>query len=139
MLCPRGFVPQHVGSVKQLSTVLGKLTPVSRKNRRSQSRKPQRGSAAGARPRGVAAPTPSSRVVPPGGPSQQGSAPAPPPPIERTYKERPRGRLQAGPLAAQEAAVPLERVPYFRSDLRRIGITAGAMFVILVIGSFLIR
>ena len=35
--------------------------------------------------------------------------------------------------------MPLERVPYFRSDLRRIGITAGAMFVILVIGSFLIR
>jgi hypothetical protein len=60
-------------------------------------------------------------------------------PPERTYKERPRGRLQAGPLAPQEAAVPLERVPYFRSDLRRIGITAGAMFVILVIGSFLIR
>ena len=60
--------------------------------------------------------------------------------MERTYKDRPpRGRLQGGPLAAQEAAVPLERVPYFRSDLRRIGITAGAMFVILVIGSFLIR
>ena len=139
MLCPRGFVPQHVGGVKQLSTVLGKLTPVSRKNRRSQSRKPQRGSASGARPGGVPAPTASSRVAPPSGPSQQGPAPASTPPVERSYKDRPRGRLQGGPLAAQEAAVPLERVPYFRSDLRRIGITAGAMFVILVIGSFLIR
>jgi len=29
----------------------------------------------------------------------------------------------------------LERVPYFRSDLRRIAITAGVMFVILVVGS----
>jgi hypothetical protein len=33
----------------------------------------------------------------------------------------------------------LERVPYFRADLRRIAITAGAMFALLIIGSFFIR
>jgi hypothetical protein len=44
-----------------------------------------------------------------------------------------------GPLATQDAAIPLERVPYFRSDLRRIGITAGLMFVLLILGSFVLR
>lgn len=33
----------------------------------------------------------------------------------------------------------MERVPYFRSDLRRIAITAALMFAILIAGSFLIR
>ncbi len=43
------------------------------------------------------------------------------------------------PLLEQDAAIPLDRVPYFRSDLRRIAITAAAMFGVLIIGSFFIR
>jgi len=43
------------------------------------------------------------------------------------------------PLTEQDASIPMERVPYFRSDLRRIAITAAAMFALLVIGSFFIR
>ncbi len=33
----------------------------------------------------------------------------------------------------------MERVPYFRSDLRRIAITAGLMFVLLILGSVVLR
>ncbi|TME85296.1 MAG: hypothetical protein E6I43_06415 [Chloroflexi bacterium] len=57
-----------------------------------------------------------------------------PRPLPRT-----RGRQQAGPLPAEDAAIPLERVPYFRSDLRRIAITAGLMFVLLIAGSIVLR
>jgi hypothetical protein len=45
----------------------------------------------------------------------------------------------AGPLPAQDASIPLDRVPYFRSDLRRIAITAGLMFVLLIVGSIVLR
>ena len=47
--------------------------------------------------------------------------------------------VSAGPLPAQDATIPLERVPYFRSDLRRIAITAGLMFVLLIAGSIVLR
>ncbi len=43
------------------------------------------------------------------------------------------------PLPEEGAAIPLDRVPYFGSDLRRIAITGGLMFAILIGGSFLIR
>jgi hypothetical protein len=33
----------------------------------------------------------------------------------------------------------MDRVPYFRSDLRRIAITAGFMFVLLIAGSIVLR
>jgi hypothetical protein len=52
---------------------------------------------------------------------------------------RARGRQSAGPLAAEDAAIPLDRVPYFRSDLRRIGLTAGLMFLLLIVGSIVLR
>ncbi len=42
-------------------------------------------------------------------------------------------------MPPQEAAIPLDRVPYFRSDLRRIALTAGLMFILLAVGSFFIR
>jgi hypothetical protein len=45
----------------------------------------------------------------------------------------------AGPLPAQDAGIPLDRVPYFRADLRRIAITAGFMFVLLIVGSIVLR
>jgi hypothetical protein len=50
-----------------------------------------------------------------------------------------RGRQAAGPLPSQDATIPLERVPHFRSDLRRIAITAGLMFVLLIAGSIVLR
>jgi hypothetical protein len=60
-------------------------------------------------------------------------------PAPRPLPRNPRGRQQAGPLPTQDAAIPLERVPYFRSDLRRIAITAGLMFVLLIAGSIVLR
>jgi hypothetical protein len=39
---------------------------------------------------------------------------------------------------AETTAVPLERVPYFLPDLRRIAITAGAMVVLIVVGSLVL-
>jgi len=87
--------------------------------------------------------------MPPVAPSQpdQPGHPAPvppaaaagPAPVTRPLPRNPRGRQQAGPLPAQDAAIPLERVPYFRSDLRRIAITAGLMFVLLIAGSIVLR
>jgi hypothetical protein len=38
----------------------------------------------------------------------------------------------------ETTAVPLEKVPYFLSDLRRIAITAGAMAVLIVAGSLVL-
>jgi hypothetical protein len=53
---------------------------------------------------------------------------------------RARGRQQqAAPLPSEDAAIPLERVPYFRSDVRRIAITAALMLVLLLVGSFALR
>jgi hypothetical protein len=119
---------------------------MARKNRRQQSRKHQRGPSGGgraARPAGL----------PPavaGYPAQAGQAGTPPEasspvlpsaalPPQRPLPRGPRGRLQAGPLPTQDATIPLDRVPYFRSDLRRIAITAGLMIVLLVAGSIVLR
>ena len=87
--------------------------------------------------------------MPPAAPSPpvQPGQPAPVPPaaaagpasVTRPLPRNPRARQQAGPLPAQDAAIPLERVPYFRSDLRRIAITAGLMFVLLIAGSIVLR
>ena len=112
---------------------------MARKNRRSQVRKPQRGSSGGghaARPAGV----------PPAAPGQPSQPPQPTPPavaspasVARPLPRGPRGRQSAGPLPVQDAAIPLDRVPYFRADLRRIAITAGLMFVLLIVGSIVLR
>src|SRR5437764_579251 len=76
----------------------------------------------------------------PGQPAQASpSAAAGPAPLPRPLPRNPRGRQQAGPLPAEDAAIPLERVPYFRSDLRRIAITASLMFVLLIAGSIVLR
>src|SRR5207237_7857165 len=84
--------------------------------------------------------------IPPTVPAQPGlQAQVPPPgaaspaPLSRPLPRGPRGRPPAGPLPPQDAAIPLERVPYFRSDLRRIAITAGIMFVLLIAGSIVLR
>jgi len=88
--------------------------------------------------------------MPPAAASQPGQPPAQPAqvpptaaagpaPITRPLPRGARGRQQPGPLPAQDATIPMERVPYFRSDLRRIAITAGFMFVILIAGSIVLR
>ena len=115
---------------------------MARKNKKNQLRKPQRasgGSGRAARPAGV---PPVSPVVPVEG--SQAAAPAAQPPTSGVPVARPlprgtRGRQAAGPLPVQDAAIPLDRVPYFRSDLRRIAITAGLMFVLLIVGSIVLR
>ena len=66
-------------------------------------------------------------------------AAAGPAPIARPLPRGPRGRQQAGPLPGQDATIPMERVPYFRSDLRRIAITAAFMFALLIAGSIVLR
>src|SRR5205809_4215769 len=114
---------------------------MARKNKRSQLRKPQRGgSGAGraARPAGI----------PPLAPAQPGqpaaAEPTPPAasaalPVQRPLPRAARGRQAGGPLPVQDAAIPLDRVPYFRADLRRIAITAGLMFLPLIAGSIVLR
>ena len=115
---------------------------MARKNKRNQLRKPQRGSSGGgraARPAGIPQPSPST----PPESSQAAAASQPTPssvsPAVRPLPRATRGRTVAGPLPTQDASIPLDRVPYFRSDLRRIAITAGLMFVLLIVGSIVLR
>ena len=102
---------------------------MARKNRRQQPRKPQRGGSqlgAASRPGSTtpaARPTPSATPAPASAPVTRGA--------------RPRGGPQ--PLPTQDAAIPMDRVPFFTSDLRRIAITAVLMFALLIIGSQFIR
>lgn len=61
--------------------------------------------------------------------------------LEMTLAPRPqaqrgqRGRFQ---LETTDPAIPLDRVPYFTSDLRNLGVVAVLMVVLLFIGSRLI-
>jgi hypothetical protein len=38
-------------------------------------------------------------------------------------------------LESADPAIPLDRVPYFVSDLRRLGLTAAGMLALLVVGA----
>src|SRR5919201_4295510 len=49
-----------------------------------------------------------------------------------------KGRGQALVLDGGNPAIPLDRVPYFWPDLRRLGIAVVAMVALLIGGSFLI-
>jgi hypothetical protein len=115
---------------------------MARKNKRSQVRKPQRGGAGGGRatrPGGVPPVAPAQAG--PGGTVDGDTRQQPagsPLPAQRPLPRSARGR-QAGPLPIQDAAIPLERVPYFKSDLRRIGLTALLMIALLIAGSFVLR
>ena len=108
---------------------------MAKKNKRSQPKKPQRSG----RPRAgmpaapPAIPRPEAVVPVQAAPTQR------PVPAARPLPRAARGRVAAGPLPPQDASIPLERVPYFRSDLRRIAITAGLMFVLLIAGSIFLR
>ena len=89
---------------------------MARKNKRQQPRKPQRGR------------------------SYSGAArPATPAPVLRGAAEPTAVTPAPGPAVSQSAAIPLDRVPYFQGDLRRIAITGAAMVVILIVGSLLIH
>ena len=48
------------------------------------------------------------------------------------------GRRQRGMVLDADPAIPLDRVPYFTSDLTKLGIVAFLMLVLLAIGSQLI-
>jgi hypothetical protein len=41
-------------------------------------------------------------------------------------------------LDSGDPAIPLDRVPYFVSDLRQLGLVAGSMVVLLVIGALFV-
>jgi hypothetical protein len=114
---------------------------MARKNKRNQLRKPQRGSGGGgraARPAGIP-PSPSSAPVEGSQAAPAAQSPTYGTPAPRPLPRATRGRQAAGPLPVQDAAIPLDRVPYFQSDLRRIAITAGLMFVLLILGSIVLR
>jgi hypothetical protein len=111
---------------------------MARKNKRNQLRKPQRGSSGGgraARPAGIppSPPVEGGQTAPSAQPTTSAA------PLPRPLPRAARGRQVAGPLPTQDATIPLDRVPYFRSDLRRIAITAGLMFVLLIVGSIVLR
>ena len=119
---------------------------MAKKNKRPQQKKPQRGGGPSVRPTAGSSPLPPIEAADPGPtPIRRPSptpAPAPAPrplPVSRPAPRAARGRQQAGPLPPQDASIPLERVPYFRADLRRIAITAGLMFVLLIVGSIVLR
>jgi hypothetical protein len=100
---------------------------MARKNKRQQPRKPQRGrSYSGA-----------ARPATPAPPVRSATEPAAATPAPRPG--RPIGRSVASPAGPQSAAIPMDRVPYFQGDLRRIAITGAAMLVILIVGSLLIH
>ena len=50
---------------------------------------------------------------------------------------RPAGRARSGRVVLETAdpAIPLDRVPYFLSDLARLGIVAGIMVVLLFLAA----
>jgi hypothetical protein len=110
---------------------------MARKNKRQQPRKPQRGrpGSGPARPPATGSgPVPLTRSAAAGpSPAAPAAAPVAPRPA------RPVGRSAPGMGTPQTAAIPLDRVPYFRADLRRIAITGAVMLAILLGGSLLIH
>lgn len=111
---------------------------MAKKNKRPQQKKPQRGG----RPPGSIPPAapPMASVDDPVVAATPAPAPAPrPSPAPRPAPRAVRSRTSPAALPSQDASIPLDRVPYFRSDLRRIAITAGLMFVLLIVGSIVLR
>lgn len=41
-------------------------------------------------------------------------------------------------LESGDPAIPLDRVPYFMTDLARLGVVAAAMIVLLVVGALFV-
>jgi hypothetical protein len=71
------------------------------------------------------------RVVPTGATASTAAAVA---------KAPPRGVSRAADsLDPEDPSIPLERVPYVRADLRRVGVIAGLMIVLIVIADIVVR
>ena len=99
---------------------------MARKSRKAKAKRPLRPPAAVAAPAQVAG----------------ASAPraASPRPVELTLGARPAAARRPGRIVIEstDPGIPLDRVPYFTGDLARLGITVGAMLVLLVAGAQLI-
>lgn len=83
----------------------------------------QLGSSAAAKPRAAAAPSPAPTAA------RRVQA------QRRTARTRPSRGIQIGD---QNPAIPLDKVPYFASDLIRLAITAAIMIILLIIGAKLV-
>jgi hypothetical protein len=106
---------------------------MAKKGKRPQPKKPQRSGQPARR---------NPPAFPPVTPADSASAGLPPPAAATPARAIPRPaprRVAAAALPPQDARIPLDRVPYFRSDLRRIAVTAGLMFVLLIAGSIVLR
>jgi hypothetical protein len=114
---------------------------MAKKNKRPQQKKPQRGGGRppGRTPTAMPAASPEIDAVVAGAPSPSLSPAAPPTQPSRSLPRAAKARTSPAALPPQDASIPLERVPYFRADLRRIAITAGLMFVLLIAGSIVLR
>jgi hypothetical protein len=60
--------------------------------------------------------------------------------VEMSLSGRPQPRRGSGRMVLDsgDPGIPLDRVPYFVPDLRRVAVVGVAMLVLLVAGSFLI-
>ena len=101
------------------------------------ARKSKRKSAK-ARPRGPA-PAPAPPAAPRAPRSSPGGEQALVRSVEMSLPARPQSRRGSRMvLESADPAIPLDRVPYFMSDLARIGIVGALMIVLLFAGSRLI-
>lgn len=86
-------------------------------------------------PRKKPAPQAPSAAAQPTQPGAQNAVKA----VELSLAPRAAGRAKGGRAAVlvQDAdpGIPLEQVPYFTSDLKRLGIVAAAMLVLMVVGA----
>ena len=107
---------------------MGKLRAVARKGRRrTQRRSPPRPAASQARPQS---------------PARVGGDQAAVRAVEMSLAPRQASRRSAKGqrlvLEDTDPAIPLDRVPYFTSDLKRLGLVAGSMVVLMIVGAQLI-
>ena len=116
--------------------------PVARKTRRasSRARRPAARPGTTTAPRPQAAPVPGQGQAPAVGGDQafirsveMTLAPSAPP-------RRPGARARGGRIVLETAdpAIPLDRVPFFLTDLARLGIVAGMMVVLLVLAALFV-
>jgi hypothetical protein len=65
-------------------------------------------------------------------------APAAAPVPARTARVPSNAASMFAPLESDDAAIPFDRVPYVRADLRRVAIIAGLMVVLIVIAAIVV-
>jgi hypothetical protein len=117
---------------------------VAKKSKRRQQGKRPRPAFNPTAPSGVATATPGATAAPlPGVGPRVGGNEAMVRSVEMSLAPRSMGagrRGQRGAIVLEgvDPAIPLDRVPYFISDLRKLGVVAVLMVVVLVIGARLI-